>query len=289
MPIDKIVSMRLMPDAVELRKRICVIIYFIMISTSSRGNIWIVGNWKMNPATVADARRIIRKARTVAAKLERTDVTVCPPFPFISAGVSRSPAPHFTIGAQSISVDADGPHTGEVSAAMLKDLGVQSVIIGHSEQRARGDSGEKVSRQAIVAVESGLTAIVCVGEASRDEGGAYFDGLKSQIKASLAGVSPKQAKSIVIAYEPIWAIGGQEAMSPGQIHEAALFIKKTFADLFGSEAALKTRVLYGGSVNFRNAADIISIGKVDGLLVGRESVNIPGFVELLKAVDAISA
>ena len=240
----------------------------------------------MNVSTIGDARRIARKARSLAAKLEHVQVTICPPFPFLSVGASRSIIPAFSLGAQSCSIDSAGSHTGEVSAGMIRDIGASSVIVGHSEQRKRGDTNETVSRRAQAAIEAGMTAIVCVGEAKRDEGGSYFDDLTAQIKGSLAGISPKQAKSIVIAYEPVWAIGAQEAMSPADIHEASLFIKKTFADLFGAEAALKAHVLYGGSVTFRNAADIITIGKVDGLLVGRESANISGFVELLKAVDA---
>ena len=247
----------------------------------------VVGNWKMNPSTLDEAKRIARKTRLVASRLQHTDVVACPPFVFIPACISKRSANALKVGAQSVSYEEGGPHTGEVSAAMLKDIGVRYVIVGHSEMRAAGDTDEAVSRRLKAVVEAGMTAILCVGEKSRDEGGAYLEILKEQIKGSLAGIAGKYAKDIVIAYEPVWAIGAKEAMEPAQIYEMSLFVKKTFADCFTPESALKAMVLYGGSVNFRNAADIISIGKVDGLLVGRESVNMPGFSELLKAVDAV--
>jgi triosephosphate isomerase len=170
---------------------------------------------------------------------------------------------------------------------MLSSMGVEYVIAGHSEERARGDSDEIVSKRIARILETRMTAVVCVGEKARDESGAHFDFIRDEIKATFSGIPANKAKSIIIAYEPIWAIGAQEAMAPEQIYEMSLFVKKVFADVFGQEAAMKVKVLYGGSVNFRNAADIIGIGKVDGLLVGRESVNMPGFTELLKAVDKI--
>ncbi|MFA6295715.1 MAG: triose-phosphate isomerase, partial [Candidatus Paceibacterota bacterium] len=121
---------------------------------------------------------------------------------------------------------------------------------------------------------------------SRDnENGSHFDFLKNQIKNTFANIPKKYAGDIIIAYEPVWAIGAKESMAPEQVYEMNLFVKKAFADLFGSDLAIKTTVLYGGSVTFRNAGDIMKIGQVDGLLVGRESINIAGFVELLKEVD----
>ena len=170
---------------------------------------------------------------------------------------------------------------------MLKDMGVKYVIAGHSEERARGDTDESVSKRVKAIVEAGMEAVLCVGEKERDENGAYLDGLKEQIKNSLANVPANKAKNIILAYEPVWAIGAKEAMAPEQVYEMALFVRKVFSDVFNADQALNATVLYGGSVNFRNAADIIKTGQVDGLLVGRESVNMPGFTELLKAVDEI--
>ena len=247
----------------------------------------IIGNWKMNPSTLGEAKRIIRSTRTVASQLEHTDVVACPPYLYISNCIPKK-SDVVSVGSQAVSIHEGGAHTGEVSSTMLKDMGVQYVIVGHSEQRAAGESNETVSKRIIATVEAGMTAVVCVGESARDEHGAYLDILKDQIKQTFAGVQSKYAKDIVVAYEPVWAIGAKEAMAPEQVYETSLFVKKVFSDIFSQESAMKVKVLYGGSVNFRNAGDIIRVGKVDGLLVGRESVNIPGFKELLKAVDGIT-
>ena len=248
----------------------------------------IVGNWKMNPATLEDAKRIARKTRKAASMLAHTDVAICSPFVYISACASkRSPKIPY-IGAQSVSYEEGGPFTGEVSASMLHDLGVEYVIAGHSEERKRGDTDASISKRVKAVVENGMTAILCVGELVRDEGGVYLETLKEQIKNSLADIPANHAKDIILAYEPVWAVGAKEPMVPEQIYEMSLFVKKSFADVFGPDAGMKVKVLYGGAVNFRNAADILNIGKVNGLLVGRESVNPVGFIELLKAVDNVS-
>lgn len=248
----------------------------------------IIGNWKMNPATLESARNIIRKIRRVAGTLEHTNVVACPPFVYIQSAVSRHGPDTLKIGAQTVSFNENGPYTGEVSADMLHNLGVEYVIAGHSEERTAGDTDEMIAKRVKAVVESGMHAVLCVGEKVRDEGGAYLDILKDQIKNSLANVPSNLAKNIVVAYEPVWAIGAKEAMLSAQIYETSLFVKKVLADIFSQNQAMKTLVLYGGSVNFRNAGEIIKTGQVDGLLVGRESVNMPGFIELLKAVDEVS-
>ena len=248
----------------------------------------IVGNWKMNPVTLEEAKKIARKIKNAAVKLEQSEVIMCPPFPFISTCKGKRSLKHVHMGAQSVSVEENtGPFTGEVSAVMMKDIGVEYVIVGHSEQRKRGDTDEIVSRRMNAVLSAGLTPILCVGEEKRDENGEYLEGLKKQIKASCADLVKKYARSIIVAYEPVWAIGATEAMKPEDMYETSLFIKKVLADMYGSTTGLKATVLYGGSVTFRNAPDMIKIGKVDGLLVGRESVNSAGFVELMKAVDQI--
>jgi triosephosphate isomerase (TIM) len=247
----------------------------------------IVGNWKMNPATLDEAKRIARKTKRVATQLKYTEAIICPPFAFISACASRKKISGFGLGAQNVSYEEDGAHTGEVGAVMLKNIGVQYVIVGHSEERARGDSDSIVAKKIKTLLDFGLTPIVCVGETVRNEDGSHFEFIKVQIKNSFVDVPKKYADKIILAYEPVWAIGAKEPMSPENIYEMSLFVKKTFADVFGQKPAMKMTILYGGSVNCRNAVDIISIGKIDGLLVGRESVNIVGFVELLKAVDGI--
>jgi triosephosphate isomerase (TIM) len=241
----------------------------------------------MNPSTLEEAKKIIKKTRRVATELMHTDVVACPPFVYIPAALSKKSPVVVPVGAQNVSADESGPHTGEVSAAMLANMGVEYVIIGHSEVRAAGDTDALVSRRIQAALSAGLKVIVCVGEKVRDEGGAYLEMLKNQVKDSFADVPKNQIRNIVLAYEPVWAIGAKEAMNPAQVYETSLFVRKTFSDIFGHDPAMRVRVLYGGAVNFRNAAEIISIGQVDGLLVGRESINVTGFPDLLRAVDAV--
>ncbi|MBU6231308.1 triose-phosphate isomerase [Patescibacteria group bacterium] len=245
----------------------------------------IVGNWKMNPQSASEAKKIAKTARQAAAGLSKSTVVICPPFVFLTGASSRSEAPNFHLGAQSLSFHESGAHTGEVSAGMLKDLGAEYAIIGHSETRQAGDTDENVSKRLRMALDAGLKPILCVGEKVRDDSGSQFDFLREQIKGSLAGTSNNDAKDLILAYEPVWAIGAKEPMKPEDIREMAIFVKKVFSDIFGGDSGLKVPVLYGGAVNFRNAADIIQVGQVDGLLVGRESVSISGFAELLKAVD----
>ena len=249
-------------------------------------NTLIIGNWKMNPETRAEAQRIIRATRRVARTLTHTHVVACPPALYISICVSKK-QDSVAVGTQLVSTYEGGAHTGEYSGRMLVDSGVTYAIIGHSEQRAAGETDATVAARINSALNAGLIPVVCIGETTRDEEGVYLETLKNQIKHSFEGILAKRATDIILAYEPVWAIGAAEAMGPEQIYETSLFIKKVFSDIFSQESAMKVQVLYGGSVNFRNAGDIIRVGKVDGLLVGRESVNIPGFKALLNAVDGV--
>lgn len=247
----------------------------------------IIGNWKMNPTTLEEARRIFKSIKNISNKLNSTNIVACPPFIYIPTLLKMTGEYPISIGSQDAYFEEQGAFTGEISPLMLKNLGVKYIIIGHSEKRAQGDTDEKISKKVGMALELGLNVVLCVGEKERDEQGSHLDILKTQIKNSLNKVQKKYIGKLIVAYEPIWAIGAKEAMSPAIIHEMSLFIKKVLADMYGHNEAVSTPILYGGSVNFRNAGDIISQGEVDGLLVGRESVNSTGFVELLKAVDAL--
>jgi triosephosphate isomerase len=260
---------------------------------SSRSKKLLVGNWKMNPARTEDARHIISAYKKVGAILNHTSIVACPPFVYLPLAVSlkknqknkSKSSVHIIAGAQDVSFESEGAFTGEVSAKMLRDMGVSYTIVGHSERRKMGETDEIVSKKALAAISAGLCPIICIGETVHDADGVYLTVIKEQLKKSLPLISKTSISKIVIAYEPIWAIGAKEAMKAVEIRETALFIKKVIADIFGRDAGLDLPVLYGGSVNWRNAGDIIRIGGVQGLLVGRESINVPGFVELAKAVD----
>ena len=255
----------------------------------------VIGNWKMNPATVDHAKRIIVATKKTAQKLEHTSVVICPPFPFLGLALPARANKHsvktgtktLQVGAQNIFFEETGAFTGEVSATMLADMGLSHVIVGHSERRKMGETDAVVAKKTIAVADVGMTAVICIGEEHRDHEGAYLEHVKSSLKASLAGFSKKFVVEhrLIIAYEPVWAIGAKEAMTASAIHEMEIFIKKVLSDMYGQDEASSVPILYGGSVNFRNAAEIIRDGQVDGLLVGRESVNQQGFSELLKEVD----
>ncbi len=248
----------------------------------------IIGNWKMNPASATEANELANKIKSVATDLKNIHTVICPPFVYIDVCKVKSDSDNFHLGAQSVSRDVEGAHTGEVSAKMLKDIGVEYVIAGHSEERSRGDTDDIVSSKLSRLLEVGLKPVVCIGEAMRDpESGIHFDFLREQMRKTFNNIPKKYAKDIVLAYEPVWAIGATEPMLPDQIYETVIFIRKIFSDIFDAKLAMKVPVLYGGSVNYRNAESILLTGKVDGLLVGRESVNITGFSELLKVVDGL--
>lgn len=262
-----------------------------MPQNSKRNRILVAGNWKMNPVSRDEAKRIAKVVRTSAFGLTKTDVVMCPPFTYIDSVIpSRSNEigeRGVYYGAQDVFTEIQGSYTGEVSAEMLKDIGCSYVIVGHSERRKMGETNAMVGAKTGAVLRAGMKPIVCVGEDIRDSQGGYLEIVSSQIKASLEAVTDKRlAAKLVIAYEPIWAIGAKEAMTPASVQEMAIFIKKILADLYSQETAEMVPILYGGAVNARNAHDIVVQGQVDGLLVGRESVNPPGFKELLKAVDA---
>lgn len=242
----------------------------------------------MNPATIDEAKHIASKIKQACSDLKRVDTVIAPPFVYIASCSPKDSQSNFFMGAQSVSRDLEGAHTGEVSVKMLKGLGVEYVIVGHSEEREKGETNEVIAKKIRVILDEGLKPVVCVGEKIRDtENGSHYEFLKQQIKETFADVPKKYAKDIVLAYEPVWAIGASEPMLPDQIYETVLFIRKVFSDIFDPKVALKVPVLYGGSVNFKNAGSIMITGKVDGLLVGRESVNVTGFIELLKVVEEV--
>jgi triosephosphate isomerase len=247
----------------------------------------IVANWKMNPQTLDDAKSIAGRTKRAAAKLSSATVVICPPFAYLKSLIPRTAQPNLAFGSQSVSFQQEGAYTGEVSARMVRDLGAKYAIVGHSEERELGDTNARVAERALRALEAGLIPILCVGEKVRDEQGAYFETLKTQIKGSLEGIPKKYGKNIILAYELVWAIGAKDSLEPEKVREMAIFVRKSFSDIFGQDQALDITVLYGGSVNPLNAADIIQRGEVDGLLVGRASVS-SVFTDLLKAVDSLS-
>ena len=240
----------------------------------------------MNPTTLEEAKGIYKSIKNFSKKLVNTELVICPPNIYLHYFLNKS-TENLYAGAQDASAEDQGAYTGEISIEMLRNLGVGYVIVGHSERRALGETDEMVSKKVQKLLDLNMHPILCIGEKDRDAGGQYLEFLKNQIKDSLAKVQKKSIENLIVAYEPLWAIGGKEAMNPRDIYEMSLFVKKTISDMFGHDEAISVPILYGGSVNFRNASDIIVQGQVNGLLVGRESVNPSNFIELLKAVDLL--
>jgi len=242
----------------------------------------VIGNWKMNPPTLEKARELISATR---AKLKRpptyATAVVAPPFPFLTDLRQLNRGERLTLAAQDAFFETAGAHTGEVSLSMLKSVGVKLVILGHSERRARGESDEKINHTLRAALKAKLTPVVCVGERERDAQGHYFGFVEAQLKGALAGVSARTLARVVVAYEPVWAIGTGETATAADAYEMKLFIKKLVTDQFSRSAAEALRVLYGGSVKKANAADLIEAGGVDGFLIGGASLKPQEFVDII--------
>ena len=243
----------------------------------------VVGNWKLNPTTLPAAATL---ATAVAADLSAVgtavDVAVAPPFPFLeTVGRALLKTP-IALAAQTMFAEPKGAHTGEVSLPMLESMGVSTVILGHSERRARGERNEDINAAARVALKHKLTTIICVGERERDDEAAYFSVVEAELLAAFADIPKTHLVNLVIAYEPIWAIGTGATATPADVHEMKLFIQKVIADRFGRPAIGKVRIIYGGSVQPQNAADLLEAGTADGFLIGGASLRAKDFTDIIK-------
>ncbi len=245
----------------------------------------IVSNWKMNPATLDEAKELCKKVSKVAGRLKNIESVICPPFVYLSSlGGKKS-----NLGAQDVFWRNAGSFTGEVSPEMLRDLGVTYCIIGHSERRTIGESDEVISKKVLAGLREGLKVILCIGEKERDVAGEYFEFLKTQLKQSLLGVERKYLSDLTIAYEPLWSIGKSfaDAMKPVDIRETSIFIKKVLSDIYDQKVSSSVRIIYGGSVETENISSILGEGEVEGVLVGHKSLEADEFIELLKRANAV--
>ena len=249
-------------------------------------NKMIIGNWKMNPATVGEAERLFKEIVLGIGGKKSTKVVICAPSPFIG-GLFLLAKGKIKMGAEDCSVGDIGPHTGAVSAPMLRSIGAKYVILGHSERRAEGEDDELISKKIKSALSAGLKVVFCVGERERDETGEYFGFIKNQLMVGLSKTKKEWLKNLLIVYEPIWAIG-KDAMRralPADVLEVSIFIKKVLTEIFGREDGIMVPIIYGGSVDSQNSAEFLKDGGVEGLLVGRESLNAESFLKILKIAN----
>ena len=241
----------------------------------------VAANWKMN----GDLAGLSTLAAEICAGLGKssTEVVVCPPFPYLSSVTAALCGP-VKVGAQDVSPEGPGAHTGDVSAAMLLDLGCRYVIVGHSERRAdHGEPDELIARKAAAVLEAGLDAIVCIGETKEQrEAGETEAVLERQLNGSLAGLA-LDPRRIVLAYEPVWAIGTGLTATPEQAQQAHAFIREKLAALGGEETAAGMRIQYGGSVKPNNAAELFGCEDIDGGLIGGAALDADSFAAIVKA------
>lgn len=239
----------------------------------------IIGNWKTNPNDPKTAKKLFTDISKNLRKYKNSEVVVCPP-PFFQSlfyGLKGS----LILGAQDNGLESTGSFTGTLSPRHLKTLGVKYSIVGHSEARFRGDTDENISKKISSLLSEGIVPVLCVGELTRDNQGEFFKFIKNQLSKSLHGVPENKLNKIIIAYEPVWAIGSdaQRQATVDEAKEMSLFIKKTIREVFKIEKAPK--ILYGGSIDEVNAESFISTGGVDGLLVGRASLNSKKFLQIV--------
>ena len=243
----------------------------------------IAANWKMYK-TPDQAREFFRDFLPLVAEHDRDEIVVCPPFLDIPAAVEAAKRSNVAIGAQDVHWEKEGAYTGEISTGMLLAAGVTHVIIGHSERRQYfGESDDVVNLKLKAALEAGLTPIVCVGEVLEErEAGLTEDVLRRQCLRAFHAISAKKAGKLVIAYEPVWAIGTGKTATPQMAADAHALIRVEAAKAFGEEHASNVRILYGGSVKPENVKALMAEKEIDGALVGNASLDPKSFASIVK-------
>ena len=246
----------------------------------------IAGNWKMNK-TPAETTALINEMKPLVAGAD-CKVVLCVPYVDIPAAVAASEGSNIEIGAENVHFKESGAYTGEISAQMLVESGVKYVVIGHSERRQYfGETDQTVNLRTLAAVNAGLTAIVCVGETLEQRELGYTETLlKYQTKMALTNVTKEQLKNIIVAYEPVWAIGTGVTATAEQADEGNGYVREAIAEVYGADVAETVTIQYGGSMNDGNAAELLSKVNVDGGLIGGASLKTDKFTAIVKAANA---
>ena len=246
----------------------------------------IAGNWKMN-MTPASATALINEMKPLVAGKDACDVVLCVPAIDIPAAIEAAKGSNIKIGAENVHFAKSGAYTGEISAEMLTAIGVEYVIIGHSERRQYfGETDATVNARTKAALEAGMKVILCLGEVKEERlSGITREVVSMQTKLDLAGVTAEQMANVIIAYEPVWAIGTGLTATPEQADETCGQIREVLAEIYGAEVAEATTIQYGGSMNEKNAAELLAKEHVDGGLIGGASLVAAKFTAIVDAAQ----
>lgn len=243
----------------------------------------LAGNWKMN-TNLQESLQLAVDLNKLVGQVHDRDILVCPPFTALNSVADALRGSVIMVGGQNLHWEGKGAFTGEVSAQMLKSVGASYVLIGHSERRQYfGETDETVNKKLFAAIKHNLHAIVCVGETlSQREKNETLSVIEQQIKNGLKELSVVSCQLLVVAYEPVWAIGTGKTATPEQAQEVHAYIRKLLADLFGKDAAEQIRILYGGSVTPENIQELMAQPDIDGGLVGGASLKADSFAKIVK-------
>jgi len=239
----------------------------------------------MNPKTVREAKNIFSEVQKNVSKIEGVDVYVCPPAIFLPE-LSKVVRKKVVLGVQDVASEKEGAYTGQISPVMANQYKAQISILGHSERRALGESSELVAKKVRNALSGKMKVVLCIGETERGDDGVYYTFVREELEVVLNILKNTDLKNLIIAYEPMWAIGKQasDALDVVSVQEMVLFIRKILIERFGRTSAGKVPILYGASVKVENAQDFIVQGGVDGLLVGSASLDPKQFTSIAKAI-----
>jgi triosephosphate isomerase len=245
----------------------------------------VIANWKMH-GTVVEARALTASVRDGLRRVRGAEVVLCPPFTVLGVVAELLAGGAIALGAQNCHWETVGAHTGEISPAMLAELGCRWVLLGHSERRREfGETDDQINRKMHAALAAGLHPVLCVGEtADERRQGLTFPTVEGQLRAGLGGLDGQGIEACTVAYEPVWAIGTGVNATPAQAAEVHVYLRGLLSELSSRDAAQRVRILYGGSVKPENAGELAAEPDIDGALVGGASLSAPGFVTIVKKV-----
>lgn len=248
----------------------------------------IIGNWKMNPDHPKEAVKLFKEVLSSTSKVKKTEIVFCPPYIYLEG--LRKISKRNILGAQNVFSENSGVNggafTGEVSMNMLSNLGVKYIILGHSERREMYETNLDINKKLKI-IPNTIIPILCVGEKERDDNHEYLNVIKTQLEDCLDGISKNTLNNLIIAYEPVWAIGKNAVRQATSLEfrEIGILIKKILTDKFGAKNILNLRIIYGGSVHPENAYEFLKEGESHGFLVGRDSLNSKKFSEIIKITE----